>query len=131
MTAASADLCVRCAVNGPVCRLGWSRRLRAFPPEFADHEAGDGWVHGYGANHMWTLVEQTAHMLMLQIAYPADSEIEKLERKVEAEPDAPALLVSLTVHARRDVVLPFALHPTFAIPEGGVEIIACSSSGHL
>lgn len=95
------------------------------PPDFRIRDADDDWAHGYGANHMWQLVEQSDRMLTLQIAYPSGSEIERLERKIEVEPDAPALVVSLTVHARRDVNLPFALHPTFAVPVGGVEILAC------
>jgi hypothetical protein len=95
------------------------------PPDFRLRDADDDWAHGYGANHMWQLVEQSDRMLTLQIAYPSDSGIERLERTIEVEPDAPALVVSLTVHARRDVNLPFALHPTFAVSVGGVEILAC------
>ncbi|TCG04896.1 hypothetical protein BZM27_37535 [Paraburkholderia steynii] len=95
------------------------------PSDMARRKADDGWVHGYGANHMWELADQSDRSLTLQIAYPKDGEIERLERKIEADPDAPALTVSLTVHARRDVVLPFALHPTFAVPASGVEILAC------
>jgi hypothetical protein len=111
----------------PCLPFGMVEAPAGLPAEFGHREASDGWIHGYGSNHMWTLVKQTAHMLLLQIAYPADSAIEKLERSVEADPNTPALLVSLTVHARRDVVMPFALHPTFAIPDGGVDVIACSS----
>ncbi|WP_233857688.1 hypothetical protein [Paraburkholderia sp. HD33-4] len=95
------------------------------PAELARHKADDGWVHGYGANHMWESVEQGDHSLTLRITYPKDSAIERLERTIEADPDAPALKVSLTVFARRDAVLPFALHPTFAVPVSGVEILAC------
>jgi hypothetical protein len=94
------------------------------PPAFGRHRADDEWVHGYGANHEWTLVRQDAHAIALEIAYPPDSDIDKLERTIEADPDAPALTVSLTVHARRDTVLPFALHPTFAVPATGVELLA-------
>jgi hypothetical protein len=95
------------------------------PTDFRLQDASDEWGHGYGANHMWQRVEQTAHSLTLQITYPSNGEIEKLVRKIEVEPDSPALVVSLTVHARRDVVMPFALHPTFAVPEVGIEILAC------
>jgi hypothetical protein len=111
----------------PCLPFGMVEAPAGLPAELGRRDASDEWVHGYGANHMWTLTEQTAHMLMLQIAYPPDSAIEKLERKVEAEEDAPGLRVSLTVHVRRDVVMPFALHPTFAVPNGGVEVLACAS----
>jgi hypothetical protein len=87
--------------------------------------AADTWNHGYGANHMWRLVEKVADRLTLRIDYPSEGEIERLERIIEVDPEAPALAVSLTVHARRDVVLPFALHPTFAIPDEGIEVLAC------
>src|SRR5258706_3452039 len=95
------------------------------PPDFRIRDADDDWVHGYGANHMWQLMEQSDHMLRLQIAYPSDSEIEMLERTIEVEPDAPALVVSLIVHARQDAIFPFALHLTFAVPLADVEILAC------
>ena len=95
------------------------------PLGFETRNATDTWNHGYGANHMWRLVEKTADRLTLRIDYPSEEAIESLERTIEVDPEAPALIVSLTVHARRDVVLPFALHPTFAIPDEGVEVLAC------
>ena len=95
------------------------------PPGFETRNAADTWNHGYGANHMWRLVEKVADRLTLRIDYPSEGEIESLERTIEVDPEALALTVSLTVHARRDVVLPFALHPTFAIPDEGIEVLAC------
>lgn len=38
------------------------------------------------------------------------------------DPYASALDISLTVHVRRDAVLPIGLHPTFRVPDGGVVI---------
>jgi hypothetical protein len=95
------------------------------PPGFETRNAADAWNHGYSANHMWRLVEQAAHRLTLQIDYPSEGAIESLERTIEVDPEAPALIVSVTVHVRRDVLLPFALHPTFAIPDEGIEVLAC------
>jgi hypothetical protein len=97
----------------------------ALPLGFETRNATDTWNHGYGANHVWRLVEKAADRLALRVDYPSEGEIECLERTIEVDPEAPALIVSLTVHARRDVVLPFALHPTFAIPDEGVEVLAC------
>jgi hypothetical protein len=109
----------------PCLPFGMVRAPDALPSGFETRNATDVWDHGYGANHMWRRVEQTAHRLSLRIDYPSEGEIESLERTIEADPDAPALIVSVTVHARRDVVLPFALHPTFAIPDEGIEVLAC------
>jgi hypothetical protein len=95
------------------------------PPDFEKTHAADACNHGYGANHMWHLVERAADRLILRIDYPPEGEIESLERTIESDPDAPALNVSLTVRARRGTILPFALHPTFAIPDEGIEVLAC------
>jgi hypothetical protein len=78
---------------------------------------------------MTPTVDQTSHTLSLRIDYPEDGDIESLERVIKADPNAPALDVSLMVSARREVVLPFALHPTFAVPLGGVEILGCPHQG--
>lgn len=95
------------------------------PQDFDVTTCADGWNHGYGSNHHWQLVEQTSHTLRLRIDYPENSDIENLERVVEANPDAPHLDVSLSVRVRREVVLPVAHHPTFAVPAEGVEIVGC------
>ncbi|MFM0121660.1 hypothetical protein P0D73_22680 [Paraburkholderia sp. RL18-101-BIB-B] len=92
---------------------------------FEPLNSSDDWNHGYGSNHLWQLVEQTSDMLRLRIDYPENGEIESLERVIKANPDAPILDVSLTVRVRREVVLPVAHHPTFAVPLEGVEILGC------
>lgn len=95
------------------------------PAGFMPRAAGDEWRHGFSSNHMWQCVEQTEHRIALHIDYPQDSAVESLHRVIEASPDAPALTVTLTVRVRRDIVLPFALHPTFTVPTEGVEVLAC------
>lgn len=109
----------------PCLPFGTVQTPLGLPRGFEPKQAADGWDHGYGSNHLWRLVEQTADKLRLCIDYPADGEIESLERIVEAEPDAPELVVSLTVRVRRDTVLPFALHPTFSVPVDGIEVLGC------
>ncbi|RKP44423.1 hypothetical protein [Pararobbsia silviterrae] len=109
----------------PCLPFGMVKAPDGLPSDFKRREASDPWDHGYGANHMWQRVSQTEHALTLSIACPPDSDIDRLERTIEVDPNSPAISVSLTVHARHDVVLPFALHPTFAVPEGGVEVLAC------
>jgi hypothetical protein len=109
----------------PCLPFGMVQAPRGLPHGFEVRAAADGWDHGYAANHLWRRVEQTAHRLTLAIDYPPEADIDSLERTIEADPDAPALVVSVTVRARRTVVLPFALHPTFAVPEKGIEVLAC------
>ena len=109
----------------PCLPFGRVQLPTGLPDGYGSRHASDDWNHGYGSNKLWSLVAQTSHRLVLRIDYPEDGEIESLERVIEADPNAPALDVSLIVRARREVVLPFALHPTFAVPPGGLEIIGC------
>lgn len=71
--------------------------------------------HGYSANNQWHLLEETGQMLRLGIDYPADHPIARLERLVEGVEGQPALRCQLLIQARRDVTLPIALHPCFAL----------------
>lgn len=109
----------------PCLPFGTNDTPTDLPEGFTSHAADSEWRHGYSSNHMWQLSEQTAHRLKLRIDYPSHSEVESLERVIEANPDEPSLSVSLTIRVRRDVVLPFALHPTFAMPQTGLEVLAC------
>jgi hypothetical protein len=109
----------------PCLPFGMVQAPQGLPQGFDLQKATNDWDHGYGANHMWRFVDRAANRLRLRVDYPSESEIESLERTIEADPHAPALVVSLIVRARRDVVLPFALHPTFAIPAEGIEVLAC------
>lgn len=110
----------------PCVPFGTVQAPGGLPHDFKLRAPCDKWNHGYGSNHLWRLVEQTLHALRLRIDYPANSDIESLERVIRAHPDAPVLDVSLTVRVRREVVLPVAHHPTFAIPVEGVAIIGCA-----
>jgi hypothetical protein len=74
--------------------------------------------HGYGSNADWTFADD----LSLFVDYPADSAVARLERRISPDPHAPALVISLAVHVRRDAVLPIGLHPTFRVPDAGVVI---------
>lgn len=109
----------------PCLPFGTTDAQPGLPEGFASKVADDEWRHGYSSNHMWRCVEQTAHAIKLRIDYPPESAIDYLERLVEAHPHEASLTVTLTVHVRRDVTLPFALHPTFAVPPEGVEVLAC------
>ncbi|MFM0740621.1 hypothetical protein PQQ51_25550 [Paraburkholderia xenovorans] len=113
----------------PCLPFGTVNAPEGLPPGFEPRHPSDDCNHGYGSNNFWQLVDRTSHSLSLRIDYPEDGEIERVERVIKVDPDAAALDISLTVHARREIVLPFALHPTFAVPVEGVEIIGCPHQG--
>jgi hypothetical protein len=112
----------------PCVPFGAVRAPGGLPPAYEVHDASDEWNHGYASNHLWQLVERGLHDIRLRIDYPNEADIVSLERVIAVDPHAPALDVSLTIHARRNTVLPMALHPTFAVPPEGVEIHGCPHS---
>jgi len=73
--------------------------------------------HGHGANSDWTLMAEKAGGVLAAIGYPAPHPVRWLERTVRADERAAAIDVSLTVHVRRDTVLPIGVHPTFRLPD--------------
>ncbi|WP_374313911.1 hypothetical protein [Dongia sp.] len=82
----------------------------------------DGWEHGYSANQPWSLISADRQHVRIGIDYPESSPIARLERQVSADPEQPALDLSLTIWARQDATLPVALHPTFRTT-GGVRVL--------
>ncbi len=89
--------------------------------DWADLAAGtpDGQPpHGHSSNDPWSWDGELA----LHLDYPADHPIARLERRITPDPTAAALDASLTIHPRRDVALPIGLHPTFRVPDSGVQI---------
>nr|WP_298681840.1 hypothetical protein [uncultured Dongia sp.] len=90
--------------------------------DWSPRDPGDAWEHGYSANQPWSLISSDAQHLRIGIDYPVDSDIRRLERQISADPDHPALDISLTIWVRRDVTLPVALHPTFRVSPQGVTV---------
>jgi hypothetical protein len=86
------------------------------PPGWQTRDADDEWGHGYASNHHWTCIGATPDQVHLAIDYPVSSPIARVERIVAADPQAPALDITLTVHARRAAHVPVGLHPTFRLP---------------
>lgn len=86
------------------------------PAGWTARDADDAWPHGYGANHAWNCVEARPDRLHLAIDYPDDAAVVRLERVLQADPDAPALDVTLTIRVRTRICMPLALHPTFRMP---------------
>lgn len=101
------------------------------PPGWATRQADDQWGHGYASNHHWTCMETTPSRVHLAIDYPAASAIARVERIIAADPLAPALDMTLIVHARRAAQVPIGLHPTFRLPPtpGRVQVRLGSHGG--
>lgn len=100
------------------------------PTEWQPLDVGDRWDHGYCANHAWRRIrspdDRPDTLLSLAIDLPTDDPVERLERHIRPDPEAPAVAVELVIHPRRDAVIPFALHPTFVVPADGVDLVGGS-----
>ena len=107
----------------PCLPYGPARIPANLPAGWQAQAPHDAWDHGYCANHRWQLVEQSATQLVLAIDLPDSEAVARLERRIRVDPDAPSISVELRITARRDARLPFALHPTFVVPEEGVDIV--------
>lgn len=75
----------------------------------------DAFVHGYGANHDWYLVEQHGSEIAIAIDYPENHPVRRLKRRISRESDC-RLTIELTVEARQNASLPVGVHPIFALP---------------
>lgn len=68
-------------------------------------------LHGHCANHDWDLVERQDASILLAVDGPEDHALARLEREVRLAHDRPAVEFALTIHPRRDCLLPLGLHP--------------------
>jgi len=103
----------------PCVPFGYPMPVENFPPAWqaAMESAGTpGEVHGYASNHDWSFGEATPNEIALDIDYPRDDAIARLERIIRPDPDAAALDFTLRVHARRATREPIALHGCFRLP---------------
>lgn len=107
----------------PCLPYGPARIPDNLPADWHAQAPADVWDHGYCANHRWQLVEQTPTQLVLAIDLPESEAVARLERRIRVAPDAPSVTVELLIEPRRNAVVPFALHPTFVVPDTGVEIV--------
>lgn len=112
----------------PCLPYGASRPPNGLPVTWKSYPADDAWDHGFTANHHWRLIGQGPDFLTVGIDYPDDADIDRLERTVRVVAGLPSVSVELTVFSRRRCQLPFALHPTFTVPETGVVIRSAIAS---
>jgi hypothetical protein len=75
-------------------------------PAFSD-------VHGFGANHHWSLVSRGESTIEIGINYPEDHPVSRLTKVVRMSDDAAA--VEVTIHARTRAHLAVGIHPVFAL----------------
>jgi hypothetical protein len=107
----------------PCVPFGPAHPPEGLPPGWTVRDVDSLWDHGYAANHAWSLVDRSDASLTLRIELPAEEPVAWMERRIRIDSESPAVSVELTMQPRRDIVLPFALHPTFAVPPGGVQLV--------
>jgi hypothetical protein len=81
-----------------------------------DDIAIDDQPHGAASGSHWLPVAADDTSVHLVIDLPAPHPIARMNRTVAADPDRPALHMSLSVTPRADADLPIGLHPVFALP---------------
>jgi len=101
----------------PCVPFGATEAPLSLPPDWQTRRPDNLFNHGFGAHHDWRLQEARAGYLALFIDYPENSPVARIEREIQTDPTAPALILSLRVHARRETTLPLAIHPTFRLPQ--------------
>lgn len=90
---------------------GWSATGKTFD--------GADIPHGHSSNAEWVFTDTSPDRLTLTCDYPTTHPIRRLTRTIAADPQAPALDITLTVEARRPCRLPIGLHPTLRLPTIG------------
>jgi galactose mutarotase-like enzyme len=76
-----------------------------------------GVIHGPAADAEWTVESATTREITLSLPYPEASSIARLTRSIAARENAPALDLSLTIHARKAASVSVGLHPILRLPE--------------
>ncbi|HEX7908204.1 MAG TPA: hypothetical protein VF534_08965 [Paraburkholderia sp.] len=79
-------------------------------------DATDDLLHGYASTASWTLVQKTELEIEIAIDYPPTSSISRLVRVIRADPECPAIDLSLQIEARRKCRRPIGLHPNLKLP---------------
>ena len=83
--------------------------------ELSEDEPAFRDVHGFGANHHWSLVTLREDALEIGIDYPHDHPVSRLERTVSLVKGEAVVEVGLTIHARARARISAGVHPVFAL----------------
>ncbi|HEV7308204.1 hypothetical protein [Ensifer sp.] len=95
---------------------GWSAIGESFD--------GAGVPHGHGSNVHWTWGDCDERQITLECAYPGNHPVRSLRRRIEPDPNAAAIDITLEIEARWPCRLPIGLHPTFRLsPRPGSVVI--------
>lgn len=106
----------------PCVPFGRTDRPAGLPDPWTAREPGDGWGHGYASNHEWQW-QRSDDPLTLSLAIEPPGPLRRLTRTVRAMADAAALEITLLIEARERCSLPIALHPTFRLDAGAVQLV--------
>lgn len=106
----------------PCVPFGRTDRPADLPDSWQPRPPHDPWGHGYASHHAWLLSADRAGHLAATLALPEADAVRRLSRHITADPQAPALDVSLEIEARRATTLPVALHPTLRLDLGRVHL---------
>lgn len=113
----------------PCVPFGYPMPKADFPPKWQaviDDNDVVADAHGFGAHNYWRFTSVPgADAVSMQIDYPDDHDVLRLERLIRPEKDDSAIELELTIHVRRKCRLPVALHGCFSVPDapGAVELI--------
>jgi hypothetical protein len=88
----------------------------AWAPLLGGPEPGEE-LHGHCSNAEWDWDESEPGTLALRLAYPPESPVDHVERRILPDPVSPAVDVVFTIHVREACRLPIGLHPTFRLPK--------------
>ncbi|WP_375451809.1 hypothetical protein [uncultured Devosia sp.] len=83
-------------------------------------------IHGPAGDAEWTITNAGPAAITLALDYAEPSPVRRLERTIAVRRDAPALDLTLTIHARRQSAISVGLHPILRLPEtlGRLELAA-------
>jgi hypothetical protein len=94
----------------------WASSAAALlPAEDAPIDASDYLLHGFGWGADWSLVSRSEEGLVITVAYPKTSPIERMTRTYSPVAGAAAMDLSVEIRARRRCRRPFGFHPNFAL----------------
>jgi hypothetical protein len=103
-----------------VCQpFGRGRALGPVPDDWAAAimDEGPGKFHGLAADAEWHVDQAGADAITLSLGYPEPAPVARLVRSIAARPGAPALDLTLTIHARHAARISLGLHPILRLPD--------------
>lgn len=106
----------------PCVPFGRTDRPDGLADDWAARTPSDDWGHGYASNHAWQW-QSGEDPLALSLAIEPPGPLRRLTRTVRALAQAAALEITLVVEAREPCRLPIALHPTFRLDTGAVQLL--------